>query len=181
MTAEAARVEIEKPPEWGPAMAALPTDKQRGFVVALFLAPKKRGALIHAARAAGYGTGTSTNKSLSVMAARLVADERVQEAIVEESRKRLRGLAPSAIAAIESLVNNPKHKDHGRALDMVLSRADPVVTTHNISVSHKRELSPLALAKVLERIEELASKVGAPALPAPKVIEGKAVEVGSAA
>ncbi len=167
--------------KWGPAMAALPTDKQRAFVVALFLAPMKRGALIYAARAAGYGTDDSTNKSLGVMAARLMADERVQEAIAEESHKRLRGLAPRAIVAIESLVNNPAHKDHGRALDMVISRADPVATTHNVRVSDDR-LSPnagMAMEKVLKRIDELAAKFGVPALPSSKIIEGAAVEVRS--
>lgn len=167
--------------EWGPKMAALPTDKMRGFVVGLFLAPKKRGAPIYAARVAGYGTDTSSNKSLGVMAARLMADERVQDAIAEESHKRLRGLAPSAIAAIERLVNNPAHKDHGRALDMVLSRADPVTTVHNVSVAHRHEPPPLALAKVLERIAELASRVGAPPLPAPKLIEGEAIEAARVA
>lgn len=171
--------ETETMAQWGPMMAALPSDKQRSFVVCLFMAPKKRGAPIYAARAAGYGTESSSNKSLGVMAARLMADDRVQEAIAEESRKRLRGLAPSVIAAIERLVNNPAHKDHGRALDMVLTRSDPVVTTHNVTVADKREPSPVAIEKVLARIDELAAKFGVPVLPSPKIIEGKAVEIGS--
>jgi hypothetical protein len=168
----------EDAPAWGPKMAALPSDKQRGFVVGLFLAPAKRGRLIYAARIAGYGSDASSNKSIGVMAARLMADERVQAAIAEESQKRLRGLAPGAIVALESLINDPKHRDHGRALDIVLSRADPVATTHNISVTNARELSPMALERVLARIDELASKVGVPLAP-PKIIEGECREVGA--
>src|SRR5665213_2752583 len=121
-------------PEFGPMMAALPTDKMRSFVVGLFLAPRKRGRLIYAAKTAGYGTDTSSNKSIGVMASRLMADERVQAAILEESQKRLRGLAPDAVQAIERLVNNPDHRDHGRALGMILERADPVISTHNVKV-----------------------------------------------
>jgi phage terminase small subunit len=164
-------------------MAALPTDKQRGFVVSLFLAPRKRGALIYAARAAGYGTDSSSNKSLGVMAARLLADDRVQAAIAEESHKRLRGLAPSAISAVEKLVNNSAHKDHARALDMVLSRADPVTTSHTVHVSDGRSSAraEMEMGKVLQRIEELWERVGAPALPRPIIIDAEAVPAGSAA
>jgi hypothetical protein len=166
--------------EWGPAMLALPNDRQRSFVIALFMAPKKRGASIYAAQVAGYGTEKSSRKSFGVMAARLMADERVQAAISEESRKRLRGLAPSAVAAIERLVNDPDHRDHGRALDMVLSRSDPPTSVHNVHVTDDRT-TPRALDEVLKRIDELASKVGVSTSPAPKVIEGEVVRVGDAA
>ena len=51
-----------------------------------------------------YGTPTSTNKSLSVISSRQAQDERVQDAIAEESHKRLRALSPTAISALEKLI-----------------------------------------------------------------------------
>lgn len=171
--------DLEHAPQWGPAMAALPTDKQRSFVIGLFMAPKRAGRLLYAVRTAGYGTETSTNNALNVTASRLMSDERIQRAIAEESQKRLRGLSPDVIGAIEALVNNPKHKDHGRALAMVLDRVDPMQTTHNVNVTDNRTGSHLAIKQVIERIEELAQKFDVCALPAPKVIEGECSEVGT--
>jgi hypothetical protein len=63
MTTDAAIMEQEDI-EYGPKMRALKTERQRRFVIALFDAPRKEGRIIFAARVAGYGTETSTNKSL---------------------------------------------------------------------------------------------------------------------
>lgn len=164
--------EIAEAPQWGPKMQALANDKQRAFVCALFDAPKAKGRLIWAARAAGYGTATSTNKSLSVISSRLGQDERIQEAIAEESHKRLRTLSPGAIGALDSLIGNPNHRDHVRALAMVLDRSDPLQTTHTVRVEDVRPPSMEATEKVLARIEELAKRAGLIA-PAPPVIDGE--------
>ena len=58
---------VEPVPEWGPKMAALPSDKWRNFVVALFESdgpPEGKGRKIWAIERAGFGKddGTSTNK-----------------------------------------------------------------------------------------------------------------------
>jgi len=90
---------IEAKPDYGPRMKALDNDRQRQFVVGLFSAPPKgRGQRIWAARFAGYGKadGTSSNKVLSVIAARLLADQRLIDAVQEESQRRLRLLPPVA-------------------------------------------------------------------------------------
>jgi phage terminase small subunit len=177
MTAPATDIATEEPaPEWGPKMAALPTDRQRRFVDGLFDAPKAKGRLIWAARVAGYGTATSSNKSLSVIASRLAADEHVREAIAEESHRRLRILAPSALAALSRLVDAPTHKDHGRALAMILDRTDPVETTHNVKVERVAPPSIAATEKVLTRIAELANSAGIPAQLMPPVIDAEIIE-----
>jgi phage terminase small subunit len=164
-------------PSWGPKMLALANDKQRAFVCALFDAPPKgKGALIYAAQTAGYGTSTSSRKSLGVIGSRLAMDDRVQEAIAEESHKRLRLLPPAAISALERLIRNPAHKDHARSLAMVLDRSDPLQTTHTVRVEDTRPPSIEATQKVLDRIEELMRRAGlAPKSP---VIDGDFKIVG---
>ena len=82
-------------PEWGPKMRALSNDRRRAFVCALYdeQAPMKGdGLLIYAARKAGYGNkeGTTTNEAFGVIAARLVQDESVHDAIAEYSRNLVR-------------------------------------------------------------------------------------------
>jgi hypothetical protein len=159
--------------EWGPAMAALPNDRQRAFVVALYdeEAPRKGdGLLIYAARAAGYGTATSSTKSLGVIANRIVHDGRVQAAIVEHSRSVLRAVPPEAIRALKDLIRDPKHRDHARAIAMVVDRTDPLQTMHTVKVEDHRPASPEITEKVLQRIDELARRAGL--LPAPQTIEG---------
>jgi len=175
-------VAAQNPPQdeqgnWGPCMLALANDKQRHFVSALFEAPRKKGRLIWAARAAGYGSTNSSNDSIAAIASRLHADQRIQAAIAEESHRQLRGLAPGAIAALERLIDDPAAKDHARAIATVLDRSDPLMTTHTVKVERDDRPTPQAIDKVLARIEALAARAGL-ALPAPKLIEGECVELG---
>jgi hypothetical protein len=165
--------------EWGPAMAALPNDRQRAFVVALYgeEAPRKGdGLLIYAARAAGYGTPTSSTKSLGVIANRIVHDGRVQAAIVEHSRSVLRAVPPEAIRALKDLIRDPKARDHARAIAMVIDRTDPLQTLHTVRVEDTRPPSPEVTQKVLDRIEELMQRAGMIPLP-PNVIDGEYSDV----
>ena len=66
-------------------------------------------------------------------------------------------------------MNDPKHRDHARILALVYDRLDPMQTLHTVKVEDHRPASPENIAKVLERIDELARRAGL--LPAP-VIEG---------
>jgi phage terminase small subunit len=154
----------------GPAMLLL-TEKQRKFVLALFEAPKKYGRGVFAAERAGYETSSRDN--LSVIASQLNSDPKVQAAIAEVSQQRLTVLGPLAVYAIEKLLENPKHRDHGRALGMVMDRVAPALTTSVVKVEGRVELSAGEAAHVLERIEELARKF-AVQLPAPKIIDHEA-------
>jgi hypothetical protein len=168
--ADAAAIDL---PEWGPKMLALPNDRWRNFVMALFdqAAPAKGdGLFLYAARKVGIGTPTSTANSLSVQADRICYDARTQKAIAEYSIAAVRaGLAPDVVRGIRNVVNDPKHRDHGRVLMGVYDRLDPAQTLHTVKVEDHRPPSPEITAKVLERIDELARRAGL--LPAP-VIEG---------
>ena len=164
----------QEPTKLGPAMQSLPNDRQRAFVCALYDddAPRKGdGLLIYAARAAGYGTPTSSTKSLRVIANRIVHDGRVQAAIVEHSRSVLRAVPPEAIRALKELIRDPKARDHARAIAMVIDRTDPLQTLHTVRVEDTRPPSPEITQKVLDRINELARRAGL--LQAPQVIDGE--------
>jgi hypothetical protein len=165
---------IEAKSDYGPRMKALDNDRQRQFVVGLFSAPPKgRGQHIWAARFAGYGKadGTSSNKVLGVIAARLLADQRVIEAVQEESQRRLRLLPPVAIQALEKLIATPGHRDHMRAVSAIIDRVAPLQQSLNVNVRHDPAPTLEMTEKVLARIEALANRAGVAALPAP--IEGK--------
>ncbi len=167
------------PVEFGPAMQALPTDKQRRFVMALYdeEAPAKGdGLLIYAARAAGYGTATSTDKALSVMANRVVHDPRTRAAIAEYSHAVVRTLPPEAVKALKEVIRNPKHRDHMRAINAVIDRVDPV--EHVVKVQDDRPPSLAATQEVLARIAELARRAGLPAPRPPIDAEYSVVEPG---
>jgi hypothetical protein len=163
-------------PEFGPAMAALP-EKRRAFVEALYDedAPRRGdGLLLFAAAKAGYGSPTSSKKSLSVIASRIAQDDRVQAAIKEHSHRVLRAVPPEAIRALKDIIRDPKHKDHARGIAMVLDRTDPLQTSHTMRIEDARPV-PFDTEAVLKRIDELAAKFGL--LPAPKIIDGEAVEI----
>ena len=174
-------------PPYGPRMAALANDRQRAFVAALYdeEAPLKgEGLLIHAARVAEYGSGTSSNKVLSTIANRLVHDDRIREAVAEYSRNLVRAISPEAVKAVRNLIRDPKAKDHARAVAMILDRVDPPQTSHTVTVKDERApLSPAELEKVLLKIDELARRAGIISNPPPLLIEGefKTIEEGAPA
>ena len=125
--------------EFGPITAGLPTAKMRAFVVAMYEVPPGRGATVRAAVLAGYGTPTTTRKALSVIAARLSTDERIQAAIAEEGRRRFRTLGPIAHFALKNLLLDPAHKDHGKAVMACLNHAMPLETRHLHEHQHQHQ------------------------------------------
>lgn len=160
-------------PEWGPKLGAL-SEKRRAFVLALFdpKAPRKgQGLMIYAARQAGYGTATSSSRSIAAIASRLRQAPELQAAVQEYGRVALRsGYTPEALRALHDLLQDPKSRDHARAIAMVLDRTDPLETTATIKIEDHRPPSPEITAKVQERIDELARRAGL--LPPPQTIEG---------
>jgi hypothetical protein len=146
-------------------MQALSNDRRRAFVCALYdeQAPMKGdGLLIYAAKKAGYGNkqGTTTNEAFGVIAARLVQDESVHDAIAEYSRNLVRVISPEAVRAVRNLIRNPKAKDHARAVGMILDRIAPLETMHTVKVEDNRPPSREAMERVLARIDELAVRAG---------------------
>jgi hypothetical protein len=130
---------------------------------------------------------------------KLSRDERVLAAISEEAKKIVRVHHPEASQALLALIRNPDHKDHVRALGMVLDRVDPVNTHHSMTVVHKtvdpdqEALEELRAARHigasreklielfgfngLERLEALEAVEKAQRAASAKLIEGKAEEV----
>jgi hypothetical protein len=157
----------------GPAMKALPSDRHRAYVRALYTVRPGHGARVKAAKLAGFGTPTSTPQSMATIASRLSHDERVLAAIAEEDQKYIRSSAPRAISALSRLIETPSHKDHARGIAMVLDRVHPAENVSTLKVRHDATPDFKETAEVLARIAELAAKFAVP-LPAPRVIEGSA-------
>jgi phage terminase small subunit len=134
--------------EWGPCMKALASDRHRAFVLALYEVPLGYGAQVKAAKRAGFGTSTSSAKSWSVIASRLAHDEKIQLAIREEGEKRIRASAPRALRALGRLIESPNHKDHGRAIGMVMDRVHPAEQRHVVDVHHHTDHDAEAVAQL---------------------------------
>jgi hypothetical protein len=181
----------------GPCMRALPNNRWRAYVEYYLLEKPGHGSQTAAARRAGSGTPKTTPLNMARIASRLMRDERMVAAVAEEARKIVRGGAPEAAKALLALVRDPKHRDHGRAIAMILARTDPEVTKHDLQVTHRildpdmealEELRALRhvgapreklieLGNGLARLERLeAAEINRRAASA-KVIEGKAIEL----
>jgi hypothetical protein len=194
--------------ELGPAMKALPSDRWRAFVEFYLIETctnknkNFKGAKEAAARKARFGKPNSSATTLSQIGYRILQDPRMIAAIAEEGRKFLRSsIAPEAIKALENMVRDPEHKDHARAVAMVLDRTDPLVAHQQIDVTHKhvdadqegieelRALRQLGTSheKLVElfggnglaRLEALEAADTAQRAQHAKVIEGEAVEIES--
>ena len=150
--------------EDGPEMKALPSDRHRAFVRALYQVKPGHGMYVRAAKLAGFGSPSSTPQSMATIASRLKSDARVIAAISEEDQKHIRGAAPRALRALDRLVDSPNHKDHARGIAMVLDRAHPLETNHTVKVEHGAAPSLRAVADVTLRILELAARAGVPAM-----------------
>jgi hypothetical protein len=120
----------------GPAMRALPNARWREFCYVLVSLPDGHGALARAARAAGFGR-RSTPTNLAKIAWKLSHDDRMIAAIHEESKKVVRVGHPAAARALINMVNDPEHKDHARAVAMLLARTDPEIAQHDLQVTHR--------------------------------------------
>ena len=94
----------------GPKMAALPNDKWRAFVRLHMARPREHGELN--VRQAGFAGKSSV--ACRVQAHRLLHDERVQEAIIEESRRGLVTLAPAAVLTVGDILSDKTEKASDR-------------------------------------------------------------------
>jgi hypothetical protein len=180
----------------GPKMLAL-SGKQQKFVIALFTTVMPgRGAGTKAARIAGFGTPTSSPASIATISSRLMNDDRVL-GMREYGERFIRSTAPAAIRAMHKLILTPSHKDHGRAVGMLLDRVHPAETRHQVDVHHHavdhtaEAVAQLRLLKSLDvprsRLEEVFGFSGLSryerlleieeAKNSPRLIEGAAVEI----
>jgi phage terminase small subunit len=180
--------------EMGPAMRAL-NERQRRFVLAMLFDQGKRfGRLKRSAQLAGY-TGTQ----LRVTAHDLSRNPKIIAALNEEGKKLIHGgIYADAIVAVRNLVQDAAHRDHARAVGMVIDRVHPLTTHHSVDVVHRHEnRDQVALEELkalrqlgatrdkllelfgpngLDRIEALEAAEIAQRAAAAKVIDGEAIE-----
>jgi hypothetical protein len=178
-------------------MRALSNSRRRAFVEHYLLQEPGYGAAAAAARLAGYGKPNSTALSMTQLAYRLLREPTIVAAIAAESKKLLRSGAPEAVRALMAMVRDPSHKDHGRAVGLILARVDPEVSRHDVNVMHRvvdtdeeslEELAALrelgtSREKLLElfggnglaRLEKLEAAAAAQRADKAKVIEGELV------
>jgi hypothetical protein len=155
----------------GPAMLALPTDRHRAFVRAMYQVKAGHGAPVRAAKLAGFGTPQSSPQSMATIASRLTHDPRIQEAFVEQDKLYIRAAAPRAIRALSNAIENSGHKDHMRAVAVVMDRIHPLESVHHVKVEHDVTPSFKETAAIMERIAVLAARYNA--APALKTIEAE--------
>jgi phage terminase small subunit len=142
----------------GPAMLALPNDRQRAFVVALV----QLGCdATHAAAVAGYALEKSNGHAW-----RLAHDPKIQAALLEECKKVIRSDAPMALTVLRTVAKDPTapHRDRLRAATEILNRSGlNAVSETNITVTHKSEAEQdreiLALASELGLDDKAKSKL----------------------
>jgi hypothetical protein len=127
--------------EYGPAMKSLPNARWRAFVEFYLMEKPSRAGMFSnaaaAARRAGFGTPKSSTRAMAHIGWRKLADARIQEAIAEESRKLLRSGHPEAVKALQSMISDPAHPGHARAVGMLLDRCHPIESRQQIEVTHK--------------------------------------------
>jgi hypothetical protein len=117
-------------------MVALPNDGWREFVYRYVREKPRKGALVAAARAAGF-CKDSTPATAAKLAWKMAHDERAIAAITEESKKILRVAFPEGANALLNLIRDPEHREHGRAIGLLLERVFPAETRHSVEVVHK--------------------------------------------
>lgn len=146
----------------GPAMAAL-DEKRRRFVRAYFSVVPGKGQNVKAAKLAGFGLPTSNPRTMSAIAARLMADERVAAAIAEVGQIFVRSLGAPAALALKQMIEDSNHRHHFRAVAFVSERIAPTVVNHQVDVLH-RHVTAGDLKVIFERIMDLAQKANVPAM-----------------
>jgi hypothetical protein len=152
----------------GPCMRLL-NAKQRRFVWELRYGPVGYGSEVRAARAAGYGTATSSDGSMRIMAYQALHSPRVQDALREVGHRIIRAEAFQSIRNVTAIANDLGHKDTLKANLALLDRGGFAVETHHtITVEHvdhdAEAVGELRMLKSVgvtrERLEELFGKNG---------------------
>lgn len=157
----------------GPAMQAL-TDKQRRFVVNMLELGGGPGKYLDCAVRAGY---SGEKNSLAQTVHRLVHDEKIQNALQEEAKRRLKAGAVMAVSGLLQLAEEEgiSPKDRLRAYEMILNRTGlPSQTEQKVTVEHR-----MSDHELVNRVQQLAKTLGidpAKLLPAP-VEEAEYVDI----
>jgi len=152
--------------DWGPAFAALPSDRQRLFVIALVDSGGRNATAAYID--AGY---TCANIGVArVGAYRLTHDQSVQDAIREQSFKRMGAAQLAATSLLVEIIQsddtNVKVGTKLKAAAMILNRTGLHETTEHV-VKTERKLNE---QEKIDRIIDTAKKLGLD----PKALLGQA-------
>ena len=173
MTANLPIIPDPEPASLGPKMRSL-SPHMRRFVMCLL----EHGGdnYTRAAIAAGYATSGA-----AAVGSRLAHDERIQDAMEEEARKRLKSGALLATSVLLDTIRNPtvQTKDKLKAIDMVLNRVGlHPLTEHKVTHEHTVDDADL-----IAKVKRLSGELGLDAqklLGNAGVIEGEFKEVSNA-
>jgi phage terminase small subunit len=142
------KLKIEHP--YGPAMSSL-TPLQQRFVEALIVAPLVPP--FNSMRTAGYkGTPDACHKATK----RALARTDVLEAIKEASAAKMRAMLPKAVEALDGVLENPKHRDHLKAVTVIMDRAG----LHEIKESKKTIEHTINTPVMIAKIKAMAEMLG---------------------
>ena len=156
--------------EFGAAMRALPNDRWRAFVCALFEVKPGKGLWVRAFKMAGFGVlGKTTPQTYSANASRMAHDEPFRRRFGRSSRGDFVALGPAAFSALTAVLGNPQHRDHVRAIALVLDRTNPVEQIHHVKSEQRHVI--VDEDKVLARIRELAAIAGLDYREMPSMID----------
>lgn len=146
----------------GPAMRAL-TDKQRGFVMAMFDLGDSP-TYTDCARAAGYEAKEET--SFRVIGHQLAHSEKIQLAIKEEADRRVIGMVPLATKRLHQLLLDRTEKDHFSAVKhtQALTGQSPK-QVHVVEHIHDRSAMIQEIKGSLALLKHLGIAVGADLVP----------------
>lgn len=161
--------ELEKPDdlsELGPAMAALPTDRQRRFV---WEYTSNGGRPIPAFLDAGYRS--SNTKAQGVAIHQLLHQPKIVAALQEMAIAMFSKMTVPAIAAMQEILGDPYHKERTKVAMTILDRSAGfgTKTEHNVKVEHvvdDKEMLVKAKALALEMGVDPVKLLGARALDA---------------
>lgn len=132
-------------------MRALPTDRMRAFVAALLETGTNNAR--RAAQMAGYQGDENT---LKVSGHRLMHDDRIQAAMVEEGRRRLTSGAILATSQLVTMLEDPDKRIRLKAIDMTLNR----IGLHNVNETRNVNETIGSDDELVGRIMRLAQSLG---------------------
>jgi phage terminase small subunit len=151
------KVQLDDPGQYGPAMKAIKPQWRR--FVHLYLAEGGRNAT-RAYIDAGFGSAT---KDARKHASKLLHDDRVQEALREETKKMLVGAAPLAYGVVNEVLQGAgSAKDKLTAAKMVFDRTGFIAATehrvHQTSITLSAEQLHLEISAFAKELGLDASK-----------------------
>jgi uncharacterized protein (DUF2164 family) len=158
------------PPQFGPAMLALPSDRWRAAAVARFMVPVRGRWSGNAAACRAAGFASTKPEALKVTAHRLFHDERMLAALRELGEYYLRTGVSDALSVIDEIMRDTKHKDRLKAAQVVINYSHPIQTTHHVTVEHVDD------RRMLEFALKLAEEMGVEAGKLIGRVDGKLIE-----